>query len=260
MRRLFASMPGAGRRLALGLALWCGAGSASALELLIASNEYPPYVSSNPRQSFLTELYQHIGKEMGVTFVFKFMPWKRCRYAVDQQQVWGAVPILRTRERAGHYLFSDRLYVRKAKFFYYSNPARPWPAAYGDLAQIKPFVVGGVLGYWYEQLFREAGLRLDLTTTDERNFEKLRAGRFELAIADENVAEYIIAHQFPAQDAARFRSLEGPVFSSETFMIVNPDAPGAAALMERFNRALEAVRKRGVVAAMISRYKLKVGQ
>lgn len=234
------------------LAWWCS--TVCALELVVATNEYPPYVSSDPRLSFIGELFDHIGKDMGVTFRFRYMPWKRCVAELDANEVWGVVPFVATPERLERYLLSDKLYARKAKFFYHDYRRRDWPAGYKDLSELRPFKVGGVAGYWYESLFRDAGIVLDTAINDERNFSKLQAARFDLAIADENVGNYIIRTQFAAQ-AARFHSLDTPYFVSENVLMLNR-SPANAALLARFNRALETLRRNGVYDGIVSRRKL----
>jgi polar amino acid transport system substrate-binding protein len=238
-----------------GLMMCCCMRNADALELLIASSEYPPYVSSEPRHSFLTELYQQIGKEMGVTFAFRFMPWKRGVAALEQREVWATVPYVRTPEREARYLLSDRLYARKAKFFFYERGARTWPAGYAELADLRQFRIGGVMGYWYEQMFRDAGIKLDLAVDDTRSFHKLHANRFDLTLVDENAANYIIHDQFSEPEQGRFQSLDSPVYLSENFMMVMPSALDAA-LLARFNKALGTIRKNGVYDSIVSRHKL----
>jgi polar amino acid transport system substrate-binding protein len=243
------------RLIAALLAGWCcGTYPAAALELVVASNEYPPYVSSDPKLSFIGELFEHIGKEIDVTFSFRYMPWKRCLAELDAQEVWGVVPFVATPERAERYLLSAKLYTRRAKFFYHDHGNGSWPAGYKDLAELRRFRIGGVAGYWYESLFREAGITLDPAINDERNFSKLQAARFDLAIADENVGNYIIRTQFPSQ-TRRFHSLDSPYFLSENVLMTNRN-PGNAALLARFNQALETLRRNGVYDGIVSRRKL----
>jgi polar amino acid transport system substrate-binding protein len=238
--------------IALWLAWWCCA--ASALELVVATDEYPPYVSAVPEQSFITELYAHIGKEMGVTFSFRFMPWKRCVAELDARQVWAVVPFVPTPERLQRYLLSATLYARKAKFFYHDSGRRSWLSGYKDLADLRQFRIGGVAGYWYEAMFRDAGIPLDTAVNDLSNFRKLQAARFDLAIVDENVGNYLIRTHFP-QQSARFHSLDSPYYLSDNVMMVNRTADNAE-LLARFNRALDSVRRSGVYDDIVSRRKL----
>lgn len=240
--------------IATWLAMWCMTAWAAPLELVIATNEYPPYISADPRQSFISELFERIGKDMGVKFTFRFMPWKRCLVLLDARDVWAAVPFVATPERLERYLLSDTLYARRAKFFYYDQPGRSWLAGYKDLAELRQFKIGGVAGYWYEDLFKAGGIALDLANNDPTNFRKLQVGRFDLAIADENVGNYIIRTEF-AQQAAGFHSLDTPYYRSENVMLVNR-SPANAELLVKFNRALDNLRKSGAYDDIVSRRKL----
>jgi polar amino acid transport system substrate-binding protein len=240
--------------IAAWLAMWCMAGWAATNELVVATNEYPPYISANPRQSFISELFERIGKDMGVKFTFRFMPWKRCVALLDARDVWAVVPFVATPERVERYLLSDTLYARKAKFFYHDHGGRLWPESYKDLSELRQFKIGGVAGYWYESLFKQAGIPLDLAINDQINFRKLQAARFDLAIVDENVGNYIVRTEF-TQHAASFHSLAAPYFRSENVMMVNR-SPANAELLERFNRALEGLRKSGAYDDIVNRRKL----
>lgn len=238
--------------IAVWLALWCGA--VSALELVVATDEYPPYISADPRQSFITELFERIGTEMGVTFRFRFMPWKRCVAALDTDQVWAVVPFVPTPERQQRYLLSEPLYARTARFFYHDNGGRDWRAGYRDLDALRGFRIGGVAGYWYEAMFKAAGIPLDTAVNDLGNFRKLQVTRFDLAIVDENVGNHIIRTHFP-QQIAQFHSLDSPSYVSENVMMVKRQ-PANAALLARFNRALESLRKSGAYDEIVKRRKL----
>lgn len=234
-------------------------GMAQAEELVIASSEAPPYVSSKPQDSFLTELFQEIGKEMGVTFVFKFMPWKRCAAALDTAEAWGAVPYIRTPEREQLYLFSDSLYSRRMKFFYYSRNGKKLDVVFNDLRDLRKYRIGGVDGFWYIKLFSDAGITLDLAINLERNFEKLQAGRFDLAIADESVGQHLISKRFASEDGGRFLSVEKAFDTNTTYLMVSRRYHNAEHLLRQFNKALQNVKKNGSFKRIAAHHGLPPG-
>jgi len=231
---------------------------AAAVELSIATNEYPPYVSEQIENSFLGEVFQEVGKEMGVTFVFKYMPWNRCLYSVDQMDVWGAIPYVRTPARAERYLFSEKLYGRQSKFFYYSPSGEERDIAFDDLASLKKYRIGGVLGFWYEQMFADAGIKLDMANTEEQNFKKLHLGRFDLTPADENVGWYIIKHQIPADAHGRFFTVGKPFDVSDIYLLVSKNYPDSPHLLAEFNKALNTVRKNGIYQKLQNKHGLSL--
>lgn len=234
-------------------------GTAQAMELVIASSEVPPYASSKPEDSFLTELFQEIGKEMGVTFVFKFMPWKRCTTALDTAEAWGAVPYIRTPEREQLYLFSDSLYSRKMKFFYYSRDGKKLDVAFNDLRDLRKYRIGGVDGFWYIKLFSDAGIKLDLAVNLERTFEKLQAGRFDLAIGDENVGMHLINKRFASEDGGQFLSVEKAFDINATYLMVSRRYHNAEDLLRQFNKALHTVKKNGSYRRIAANHGLAPG-
>lgn len=249
MKKLIAS-------ILLGLA--CAGGTAAA-QLVIASSDYPPYVSSKAEDSFLTELFEEIGKEMGVHFDFRLMPWKRCTAALDAAEAWGAAPYIRTPEREQTYLFSDTIYTRKTRLFYYSRTGPRPELVFRGLDDLRQYRIGGVAGYWYVGLFGDAGITLDLAINEERNFEKLQVGRFDFAIADENVAQYLINRRFAA-DARHFFSMEQPFDTNTNHLMVSRQYHGAEHWLRQFNKALHAVKRNGTFKRIAASHGLPLSQ
>jgi polar amino acid transport system substrate-binding protein len=223
--------------------------------LIIASGELPPYVSEYPKQSFLTELFEALGQDMGVQFSFRFMPWRRCELAVDSLQAWGAIPYVRTAEREQRFIFSDPLYAKQTLLFYYGgNSVRPH--SFKTLSELKPYRMGGVKGYYYELMFAEAGLKMELSSSEEQSFHMLRAGRVDLVPALEMVGWNLVRKQFPPEDAARFAVLEQPLQVGTNHLMSSRHYPGGQLLLERFNQSLAKLRGNGVYQRIADSYGL----
>ncbi len=224
--------------------------------LVIVAGELPPYVSERREQSFLGTLFQEIGREMGVNFEFRFMPWRRCEIAVEELQAWGAVPYVPTPERERKHLFSDPLYAKQTKFFYY-NPAGLHPAqGYAKLDDLKPYRVGGVRGFYYEQMFADAALQAEYAVGEEQSFRKLRAGRVDLVPAVEAVGRDMIKTLFPHEEQRHFHTLDRPLHVGFNFLMSSRQYPGTAGLLSRFNEALAKLRRNGVYAAVAAQHGL----
>jgi len=218
--------------------------------LVIATGELPPYVSKDPKQSFLTEVFQEAGREMGVTFEFRFMPWKRCEIAVEKLEAWGAIPYVRTPEREMKFYFSEKLFERQAKFFYYSPSATPKQISYAQLADLKGYRVGGVRGYYYEKWLVDAGLNVEFVTTDDQNFLMLKAGRVDLIPSDEVVGFHIIQNRFPSETGSFF-TIAKPLDASGDYLMTSKQYPATQKLLAKFNLALKKIKENGVYKSIL---------
>lgn len=214
-------------------------------ELVIATGELPPYTSVDFDKSFLSEIFQAVEVEMGVTFVFKFMPWKRCEMAVQEQEAWGMMPYIRTEERDKLFDCSEKLYSRQAVFFYRSPDGKKKDISFTDLKELSKYRIGGVIGYYYEELFRNAGIEIDLVASEEMDFKKLGAGRVDLVPAEENTGWYMIHNLFPENEAAMFFSTEQPIHKSDIYLMTSKHYPDGKNLLESFNAALKKIKKNG---------------
>jgi polar amino acid transport system substrate-binding protein len=221
--------------------------------LVIATGELPPYVSENREESFLAEVLHEVAHEMGVRFVFKFMPWKRCESAVEKREAWGAIPYVRTQEREKTFYFSEKLFDRKGKFYFYSPRGIPKQIPYAGLSDLKGYIIGGVRGYYYEQTLLEAGLQVEFVTADEQNFRKLKAGKVDLIIADEVVGSYIIRKRFP-REVGNFFTLSKPLDVIGDYLMTSKQYPDTRDLLTKFNMALKKIKENGGYQRILNKY------
>ena len=222
--------------------------------LIIATGELPPYVSEDPKDAFLIELLHEVAREMGVRFEFRFMPWRRCEAAVEKLEAWGAIPYVRTPEREEKYFFSEKLFNRQAKFFYFSSGGVPKSISYTDLADLKDYRIGAVRGYYYEQALLRAGLRVEFVTTDEQSFRMLKAGKVDLIPCDDVVGFHIIQRRFSSGEAAHFFTLSKPLDASGDYLLTSKRFPDTQNLLTRFNRAMKKVKESGVYQKVLKKH------
>lgn len=228
----------------------------SETKLVIATNELPPFVSSDQDESFLTDLLMEIGREIGVTFDFQFMPWKRCEIMVDELKAWGAIPYVPTPEREQKYYFSDRLYLRQSKFFLYNSDGIKKQIVFNSLSDLKSYRIGGVLGYYYEKQFSEAGLTVDYVKSEEQNFKKLAVGRVDMIPADQTTGWYLVKKLFPSSDYKNFFVLDKPFNESGNFLITSKKYKDSQKLLINFNSALEKIKNNGVYQKIVKKHNI----
>lgn len=244
--------------LAVLLAVCARVSLAATPVLVIATSELPPYVSAKAQDSFLTDLLPLVGRQMGVRFEFRFMPWPRCERAVEDQQVWATMPYVPTPERDKKFLFSAPLYAKRTVLFYYSDNAGAFPKTFQNLDELKGLRIGGVRGYYYEAMFTKAGLQLDLANSEEQSFKKLRAGRVDMAPAVEPVGWDVIRKAFPPEEQANFKVLDTPLSVGHNYLMTSRNYPDTERLLSRFNEALAKLRRTGVYQRVAERHGIAV--
>jgi polar amino acid transport system substrate-binding protein len=221
--------------------------------LVIVTGEIPPAVSEDPSQSFLTAVFHAVEQEMGVSFVFKFLPWKRCELAVETLDAWGAIPYVRTQGREKKFYFSDRLFKNTSKLFGYSTDDTMRNLSFEDLSELKHYRIGGVRGYWYEQVFQEAGIKLELVSEEKQNIIKLQGTRIDFTPVDESAGWYMINKMFPQKKDA-FYTLTKPLRENEIFLMTSKQYPETQQLLNRFNIAMKEIKENGTFQQLMDEY------
>lgn len=224
--------------------------------LIITTGEYPPFISERSEDSFLTDLFHEIGKEMGVTFQFRFRPWRRCEAEVERLEAWGAIPYSRNPEREKKFYFSDDwLIIGRSLFFAYTPDGRKQQIPYEKLSDLKGYRIGGILGYYYEKWFREAALDVEYIASEELNFRKLQGGRIDLFPVGEAAGWYQIKKLFPPEEVEKFFTLTKPLtVGIGDFLMTSRQYPNARHLLNRFNLALKRLKEKGVYQKILEQH------
>ncbi len=215
--------------------------------IVIATGEWSPFTSESlENYGELTKRVTIVFNEMGIEPAYVFYPWRRCFDSVIKGRVWGAFPYSYTQERAKNVWYTDVLSCSKTVFFYYEIENKPAQYQFDSLEDLKSYKLGGVTGYFYEESFKEAGLRVDYVSKEISAIEKLKMGRIDLMPVNELVGWNLIKTHFP-QDIHRFNTLAKPLNIVPLHMIVSKDYPGSKKLFDRFNEALERSMEKGLI-------------
>ena len=213
----------------------------------LATNEWIPYTSAHlDGYGFFTKIVTDVLKDMGVEADYVFYPWRRCYESVLDGKVWAAFPYSYTESRASQVLYSDVISFSISSLFYYKGTAGTKSYKFNSLDDLRNYAIGGVKGYFYEEKFIQAGLKVDYSPTEISAVEKLRLGRIELLPINKMVGWDLIKKNFP-DDIDNFGTLEKPLSRNALHLIVSKRRPGARDLLNRFNIALKSRRDRGLV-------------
>jgi polar amino acid transport system substrate-binding protein len=233
--------------IALFAAVVLGAPASNAQSLKIATSEWIPFTSASlVHYGEFTNRVTIVLKEMGVEPDYLFYPWGRCFDSVEKGRVWAAFPYSYTLERAKKVWYSDMLSCSKTVFFYYDGEGTTREYHFERLEDLKAYRIGGVTGYFYEELFRKIGLSVDYVNKEINAMEKLKLGRIDLMPVNERVGWSLIKTHFP-DDTHKFKTLDNPLSISPLRLIVSKDYPESKELLDRFNKALKRCIQKGLI-------------
>ena len=241
--------------LVVAISLLSLSAAAQTRTIVVGTGEWAPYTSEKlDNYGFFSEIVSAAAKEAGLNLEIKFFPWKRGENMAENGQIFAVFPYIRTADREKVFLFSDPVAPSKGKFFYLKSRLK------GDLswtkpADLKPYTIGGVVGYWYEKEFKAVGLDLDMVFDEETNFTKLKAGRIDLAASEELVGWQLITKLFP-NDKNLFTVSKQSVNVSDMMLMVSRTYPDASTILILFNDGLKKLKANGKYAAILKKYHL----
>ena len=228
----------------------------AAQKVLLVTGEWIPYTGKNiPHYGFFTEIVTAVFKEMGVDAEYRFYPWKRCELMVKSGEAYAAFPYRITSEREKEFNFSSPVAFSTGRFFYYDEFVTG-DVVYASYKDLKPYKIGGVLGYWYEKDFNDAGLNVEYVASDDQNIKKLKIGRVQLAAMDEIVGWQLVQKYYP-DEMHKFKVLSRPLNESDLRLMVSKKYTDADKLNDAFNAALKGIKAKGVYRAILKKYNMK---
>ena len=99
------------------------------------------------------------------------------------------MPWFKTFEREVRFSFSAPVIEAKNVIFFKKGGKLRKDLKWSSYEDLKPYRMGGVVGYWYEAGFHKAGLSAEFVRKDDQNIRKLDSGRIDGFITDEVVGK-----------------------------------------------------------------------
>ncbi len=211
------------------------------LQLTLATGEWQPYTSKEmTNYGLFTEIISAAFKEMGVTPQYRFYPWRRCFMSVKQGDIFGAFPYVITEKRKKDVFYSEPI-ISSNNLFFYRIDKFPQGIVYDRLEDLKTYRLGGVIGYFYEEMFKQENLTVSYFSTEEKMLRLLYHKRIDLMPLNEQVGWHLIRKQYP-QEIGKFATISKPLSSKGLHLIVSKKYPDAEKLLKQFNAALHTVK------------------
>lgn len=215
--------------------------------LVIATGEWPPYVSAHLKHQGVTA---HIVREafaaVGDTVEFRFFPWSRTMLMSEVGEVAASFPWSYQPDRAQAHLYSDAIGEYGYVFFHLKTTHFDWR----QLDDLRGLTIGGTNSYNYGEAFVSGGeqglFRLEWVSSDKLNWHKLLAGRIDLFPSDIEAGYAELRKLFPAETVNQVTHHPHPLKPLTTMHLLFPrQVPESADRLARFNEGLRRLREDG---------------
>ncbi|WP_263143290.1 transporter substrate-binding domain-containing protein [Pseudomonas sp. RIT-PI-AD] len=230
---------------------WASAGLAEPLRLV--GDVWPPFTDvSLPSGGLAKELVVTVLQRAGYASEYVQVPWARVLRGLRADDYDVVVSAWYDPERAEYGLFSDPYLINRLRFF----QRREAGIHFERLPDLYTYSIAVVRGYAYEQAFDRDTQLLKVPVVDfAMAVRMLAAGRLDLAVEDERVAQYHLQRELKGLGEL-LEPLPHPLSENGLHILVRRDHPQAQRIVEDFNRTLKDMRADGSYAAIFKRHGL----
>ncbi|WP_375177512.1 substrate-binding periplasmic protein [Marinobacter mobilis] len=217
--------------------------------LVIATGEWPPYVSSDLEYEGVTaRIVRAAFEAAGDTVDFTFYPWSRTLLVSEEGEVDASFPWSHREERAELHFYSDPIGEYGYVFFHLTTTPFRWQR----LEDLEALTIGATYSYNYGDDFiegAERGLyRIEWASSDELNWRKLMAGRIDLFPQDRKAGYAQLLELFPGDSRFKVTHNLLPLKPTTTLHLLLPKSiPESANRLERFNTGLRMLTEDGQI-------------
>lgn len=229
------------------LALPCR-GAPAGETITLTAGEWLPYISAQaPHYGPVARIVSAAFALEGVHVKYAFRPWSRAYAEAAGGLADGSVGWSTNNgdsDRNRRFYFSDVLFDGQSVFFHLKSRPFRW-TTFERLADVK---LGGTAGYEY-RFDNDPRIRMDRSAaSDELNFRKLAAGRFDIFPANLDVGLHILRHDLPPEQASLITWDPRPYNITHYHMILNKTPAANQRYLALFNRGLQRLKDSGKYA------------
>lgn len=217
---------------------------------VVGDEQFAPYSfvthdSDQPR-GLDVELVEAVLREASVEYQLRLYPWERVKRMLERGETHMAFQFAGTPERQAQYELVGPLRTGSTVFMTTSKTSI---VDWQNLDDLVPFVVGQVRGYAYESAFDKADLRRDTSAQNPRQLvSMLLAGRIDIIVGDRTQLLYFVQEQ---RAQKQVRLLPKALVEMPRYVAF---AKGDTARAQQFAQALERLRERGELEAILRKW------
>lgn len=225
--------------------------------IILVTGEWAPYTSKGlENYGFFTAIVSEIFRKMDQVPEYKFYPWKRCELQLEKGNAFAAFPYAYTKERAKKFWFTDLMTLaddstEPTRLFFYKKSAGDF--RFDELEDLRAYKIAGIAGYYYLELFDEAGIAYDYSDNETDAFRKLVGGRVDLVPIIQSAGNKVIKRLYPGEPD-HFGVLPKSISGAGTRLMVSRAYPRAGKIMKRFNMAFKEIVKDGTYLRILKKH------
>ncbi len=209
-----------------------------------ATGEWPPWVSEAMSGGGVSaEIVTAVVLEMGYRAEFEFVPWKRAYQIVENGDAWATFPVAYTEKRASTFNYSGVIGVSEYRIFRYGD--RVTDAAWNNIEDLKPYKLCGAFGFFYIDMFKRAGLDLELARTEDLALKMLVNERCDILPMNKLVGWFRIDKIYPGQRDNFSVAGKLVIETHDLYIMASKTYPGTNELLEKFDAALARIKSNG---------------
>jgi polar amino acid transport system substrate-binding protein len=216
------------------------AGTPAVCVAVDAQNAPFMFARGESAEGLYPQLIRAAFQQMDTAVRLEAVPWSRALRQLDQAEC-GVAGIYRNTERLQKYDFSAAIFVERLRLY----TRRGRGLSFSGIPDLAGLRIGVIRGWSYGDAFdraRQAGqLVAEEVAADAQNFSKLESGRLDAVLAVEQAGATLLAGgAYPSVQA-----LPRPLAVNSTHLAFHKSARSAA-LLKRFDEAMEQLRRNGV--------------
>ncbi len=206
---------------------------------------FPPDAEVKGMDYEVTEAVFHI---LGVPFVIKFYPFKRCLLMVKNKQADAVIDLLATPKRRDYIFFPDEPLSESPDVVFHLTDK---PLEINTLEDLKLYRVGAQLGFEYPNGLSQFLVNQQKVSTIEQNLTKLLLNRIDIIVENRIVGLYAIKNMGLSRRVT-YTDLPGEFLNR--YFIGFAKKKGYDSLSTQFNQALIQFKKTVAYKEILSKY------
>jgi len=215
--------------------------------------EWEPFIGQSMKNYGPTaEIMAIACKKAGYKAQFEFYPWKRSYVNVKNGRAVATFPWVWTETRAIEVLYPKTpVMVSKEKFFFLKEKF-PKGLTITKFEDVKPYKMVGLLGYWYEEAAKKAGVNIHMVSRASLAWTMLGKGRVDVFYENELVAMADMRKVF-GKSANKFACTKEPYKTAEMFCLFSRIYPGSVEIMKKLDQALKEMTESGEIERILKK-------